>query len=298
MKKTIILSVFILGLTLASPISAAERPVPSPEDSIPELHVEKSGKLVIKGAKVMQVANTTIFTRLAWDRTNLTIVVKTEKNTKILRRFGGPAAVSDIAVGDYLNLEGTLEFGSDSLVAKATKITDLSIQTEDDIAFRGTIAEVNVAGEKFKLQTPNGTITVEMKPDIVINKGNLKVNRFDLMSREVVSGVSGVFDKATNTLKADRMTMFVDMSLFAPRNFQGAIKSVAGATAPTSLVVSIDDEEYTVKIDEKTEILTNKRKPAQLKRFVAGDKVRLYGHIVEENQSTIDGVEIIRNLDL
>lgn len=286
---------FLTGASLAH----ADRPIVSATDTIPDIHIARDGSVTAQGAKVMQIANTTIFVRFQWDRTAFPMTVKTDEKTKFYRRHGGTTSVKDIQIGDYITFDATIEAGSDTLVVAARKVTDLSIQTVDEASYKGTVAEVNVSGEKFKLTTPSKEIiTVEMMPDIKITKGTRRFSRFDLQSGAQITSVVGTFDRGSNTLRATEMVIFLEMTQFSPRNFQGVIKSIEGATLPTTMVVTVKDRDYTVKLGEKVEILNNKRKAASLKRFVAGDTVRFYGNTTEENPSTVENVEVLRNLDL
>ena len=52
-------------------------------------------------------------------------------NTNIIKRFGGNAKISDISVGDVLNVDGSLLSSSDSLNINATNIRDLNLEKED-----------------------------------------------------------------------------------------------------------------------------------------------------------------------
>jgi hypothetical protein len=87
------------------------------------------------------------------------------------------------------------------------------------------------------------------------------------------------------------------MGLFRARNFEGVVKSIAGQTLPTSVILTVGGEELTVEVPADASVFNKKRLPVSFSRFLVGDAVRVWGARREENHATIDA-DIIRNLDL
>ena len=84
--------------------------------------------------------------------------------------------------------------------------------------------------------------------------------------------------------------------MFAPRNFEGTLKSISGTTLPATLVVTVSGTDYTVYLAKTTVVLKKNRSAATLGRFVVDDTVRFYGAIRQANFTEIDA-EIVRDLN-
>jgi hypothetical protein len=66
--------------------------------------------------------------------------------------------------------------------------------------------------------------------------------------------------------------------------------------------VTVSGVDYTVKISDKTPVQKKNRAPGQLTRFVAGDTIRFFGAVREEEKTLQDALvvdaEVLRNLSL
>lgn len=264
-----------------------------------ELHVSNDGKVIMHGLRVEQIAGSSFYCRMYWGSPFLRITLRTDSNTVVTKRFGQPITASDIAVGDYLSVDGEFVSGSNSFDVLAKKVKDWSIQTKAE-SFSGTITGIATSTpDSFFLTASNkSVITLAIGTSTIITRGSITVGANDLSVGRKVTYASGVFNNLTKTLHADKVVLFQDMSIFKPRNFEGKLKSGPSTnTLPTSLVVTVGGKDYTIGIDSETKILNAKKVPASLQRFLVGDKVRLYGSIAESNTSYVKA-EILRNLDL
>ena len=62
-----------------------------------------------------------------------------------------------------------------------------------------------------------------------------------------------------------------------PRVFEGTLKSLAGTTVPTSMVLTVGNVDYTVNIAANISVLNNLWLTTSLANFRVGDRVRVYG---------------------
>ena len=65
----------------------------------------------------------------------------------------------------------------------------------------------------------------------------------------------------------------------------------------SKITVTLGGKDYDIKLDNKTVLLNVKRNTLSLKRFVAGDDIKLYGATSESAPMTITA-EVVRNLSL
>ncbi len=259
--------------------------------------VSEKGDVKIKNAVVFYIVSNTVFARTNWDNAYIRWTIRTDGNTKVIKRFDGVATLADIKVGHILELEGKLASGSEAMDLKATFIKDLSLENEDG-SFSGTVSNVNNDGRNFTLKTKyNKNISVNVSSDATIKKGNITILSSKIKNGDVVLRLTGLYHQPSETIQAKTLEIYQDRAVFAPRNFQGKLKSLSANTLPSVATVTIGSVNYTFNLNEKTQVLNNKKANTKLNRFVEGDTVRLYGSLKEGIDNTADA-EIIRNLDL
>lgn len=261
-----------------------------------EIYVSKDGSVVISGAKVMQLAGRSFYTRLYWGNSFVRLLVKSTSATSVLRGTGEATTYEEIKVGDYLNMQGTLESGAEALVLVPTLIRDISVQKENT-TFSGKVASVNVSGNSFALSTRNqGEITVSTDGNTVFSKGSRTVDLPRLLIGDVITSISGVYDYNTKTLAATRVTVYLNQSFYRYQNFQGTLVGTPGPS-PSSIQVRIDGVQFTVNIPPDIIIWNKDKKPAMFARFVDGDAIRFHGKRQEADTPIIDA-DILRNMNL
>jgi hypothetical protein len=266
----------------------------------PELHIRTDGTVTLRSARVDQIAGTTLYIGVKWGDLPVRFTMKTGAKTSVTKRYGGSAAVSQISIGDYLDVEGEFFVGSDFFGVEALRVKDWSLQEEAGV-FMGAITEVNQTN--FLLRTTqNQTIAVRMASSSTIRKGSISIP-FGLLQRgDAILRAAGTYDYATNVLTASELVAFQPKTEFAPRNYDGALKEVRSTQLPATLLVTVSGVDYTVIVSAKTEVLKKNRAAAQLARFVAGDAVRFYGVLREEEKTLQDArvvdAEVIRNMNL
>ena len=262
-----------------------------------EVSVNKESVAVMKNVKVVQIAGATLYTRLIWGTSYVRLIVKTTPAAKIYRKYGEEALISEIKINDFIDINGELQSGSDSLTIIADKITDLSILTKASV-FTGTVSNIDTSAGTFTMKRKTGdTVTVSISDSTSIGKGSLTIGLDQVKIGNTITNVSGVYDYGTNTIKADKVIVYINKAIFLAQNYQGILKSIS-STLPTTFVVTVGATDYTVKTDGKTELLTKNRATATVKRFVEGDTLRIYGALEEMIPYTTIDAEMVRNLNL
>ena len=288
MKKHTLGSVIALLLMLPATALAAPKS---------EISVSADGKVTIKNLHVVQVAGRSYFARAEWDDISLKMLVRTDANTKITKHFKGTAQYGDILQGHYLNVEGHLNSSSDTFDVVASSVQDVSLDS-DVGTFSGTVTAVNTNANTLTLATKtDGVITVSLGNAPTITRGSLNLTLSLVGAGDKILAATGSYDFPTKTLTANGITIFQDPAQFTSRTFTGTFKSAEGTSLPTSLIVTINGKDYTVRLGKTSSVLTGGKKPVVLSRFVTGDPLRIYGKRVESLDPIIEA-EVVRNTNL
>ncbi len=281
---------------LASALIALLLPVLASATDSSELHITPRGTLSATNLTLLQKSGTNLFTRAYWGNAFIRVTVLVGTSTVIAKNHGEKTTVVDVREGQLLDVEGTLASGSDSLIVNASDIRVLSLVTESK-TLAGKVQSTNPSA--LTLVLPNakfGATTVIVPASAPITKGARTIEFGDIAVGNKILSVSGTYNYDTNTLTATSLEIFQDKTMFTPRNFQGALKSISGTTLPVTAVILVGGTDYTVYLSAKASVLKNNKSPASLARFVIGDTVRFYGGIRQTNFIEIDA-EIIRDLN-
>ncbi len=272
---------------------------PRPFGSTLEVHVNDNGTVTVHGARVEQLAGSTLFAKVYWGVSFIRLTVRTNNNTIFEKRFGQNMAVNEISIGDFISVHGTLFEGSNSLDVVATKVKDWSLQTMDE-TISGTIIDLATTTETqgFIVNTKNrGKVTLLVAISTPVNKGSLVLKSDVLGVGTRITSATGTYNNLKKTFDVRTIRIYQNSSLFQPRNFEGVIKSIDGNVLPVTMIVTVGGVDYTVPVGQGVSILNNKRAPLSIARFIKDDKVRFYGTIREATPNIVD-VEIMRNLSL
>lgn len=261
-----------------------------------EVSISSDGSITAKSVKIMQIAGNTFFAKLSWGDSFIRITVKTNGKTKITNVMGEMIPVSEMKIDEVFNVKGTIE-GGQSLSVVATEVENAS-NTKKTGVYGGKIAKI-VGDTDFILSTKEfGDLNLHVKPNVMVKRGNRIVAPETLIVGDLVSNIAGVLNHTTKNLDADSITVYVDMGLYNPRNFQGILKSIKNnGNGNFELLVNINGYDAVVYTTEKTEVLNVKKGKMKLTRFNEDDNVRFYGARRETDGFFIDA-EILRNLDL
>ena len=287
------LSLVLSGATVFAQTQTA---IPAHNAADQDFHLDKDGNVSMYQGKIIQIAGTSFYARYYVGLAYIRMIIKTDTNTKFHRRFGDEISIKEIKEGDMVNVFGKIENGADTISIVAQEIVDFSNQKEIT-SFKGAIAGNGSSTASFILKTSNqGNITVNTNSSTQIRKGNRILTPDRVRSGDRITDTVGTFDHANKTLEANVLVIYTDMNVYKARNFEGIFKSVSGNN-PLTLIFATEGKEYSVILKDNAEILSNKRKPALIKRFVSGDTIRIYGAIKEVDEPIIDA-EVVRNLDL
>lgn len=298
-KKTIKILILSILAVLPAPIfilaqlSPGGLPTYRPPASVT---ISTDGNAKAENVVVFQIIGNTFFARTYWNEAYVKWTIRTASSTQMVKKYGGVANISDIAVGHILNVEGQLLSGADSLNLNATSIRDLSLQVEDG-SFSGKVTKVDNGVGNFVMLTNSGLSITVKTGGISIKKGVIFIPLSKIVAGDKILSVVGNYTPADQTIVATNVEVYQTPSLFAPRNFEGKLKSVSGTNLPSSVVITVGSVDYTVVLPSNTVVLTAKRKNVSLGRFLVGDTVRFYGAIRPAEQTTVDA-EVIRNLNL
>lgn len=285
-------------LLFSSPAAAQTAGALSPlqSQSSPDFHIDQNGNATVYQAKVMLIAGTTFYARFYVGASFIRFLIKTSPDTtSVSRRYGGTISISDIRIGDTLNVQGSIEGESDSLSLLASTIVDFSNEKQIADGFTGTISGF-ASTTAFLLTTPDGSlINVNVGTTTEIRKGSRFLDFSHLSVGDKVTDAAGTLDRKTNILDADVVVLYIDESLYQPQNFQGTLKAVE--SDPAALIVTVGGADYTVYPKANAKIFTGRWKPTGFGRFLSGDTVRFYGARREADTPIIDA-EVFRNLNL
>lgn len=262
-----------------------------------EISVKRNGEASISGAKIMQIAGSTFFARLYWGDSFMRFTIRTSPTTKFTRATGEATTINEIKDGDILDVSGALEPQSSTLTLLAAQVKNSSVQKEQAVVSGTVISVDNSDARSFLMNNKErGVINVKVSTTTTFFKGTRTLDFDHLRAGDKILKASGDFDIPTKTLAAQSITIYIDSSIFKPRNFTGKLIEVPSTDA-TLLKVSINKVPYTVFLTSKTLILRANKSTTTLQRFIAGDPIRLYGAIREVDEPMIDA-EVIRNTNL
>lgn len=251
------------------------------DTTVPEVFITQSGTTTINDLVVFQLANTTLFARTTWGQSLLRWTVKTNANTDIRKRYGDPKSVHDIQPGDYLSIEGIMEGGS-SLSVIADKIIDWSDYTTKD-SLSGTITGIVVPNQEYTLTEKDGSqASIFLTATSTIYRNRREILPKYIRVGDPVTAVNGTYDTVKRQMTATTINITLDPQIFAWQNYQGTLKTLPSGS-PATFILTIGGKDYTIVMSSDATILNERRYPATYDRFLAGDTVRVYGHIREDD---------------
>lgn len=255
-----------------------------------EVHITERGNVLVRGAKVTAISGNTISASTAWGGASMAWNVVTDGNTQFIRRAGGKSSISEISVGDFVSFQGALQTSVTSpFTVQAKIVRDWSIQKQN-ATFSGTVQSVDSVSQSFVLSSENrGNVTVFVSTSTKVEKGGVSGVFSDIVAG-VKATVSGLYNNLTSRIDADKVQIRVEKP--QPITVEGKIKTPPASTsAPTTMVVTMKDKDYTVSIASDTSVLNVFWLRIPLSSLKAGDNIRIYG-LVNSASSTIDATVI------
>lgn len=256
-----------------------------------EVHINDSGKVLVRGAKVTAVSGNSISADTTFGGSTLSWVVDATETQKVVRRYGGSSSIAEIQIGDFISFTGNLTGTGTTWNVKATSLKDWSIQVKNS-SFSGTVA--SITNSSFVLTTENGkSITVNTDSNTKITKGDETVAFSTITVGAKISKTEGLFNNNLNTLQAKSIKLYKD-PILNKRTFEGKISSTTSVLPPTTFDFSSEGKVYKVIVPAGISILNKDWVQIPLTSFQANDSVRVYGAIQAANTDTIDAT-VVRN---
>ncbi len=260
-----------------------------------EVHIYDNGSVLIHGARVEQVAGSTIYTKVYWGLAFLRLTIRTSDKTTFVKKNGSETKISDIKVGDFITIEGDFYSGTSSLDVTARKIKNWSLQTETG-EYSGDVVSFSNTPGGFSMQAKDGLVTVKPVSGAQIKKGNLVIN-LDLIKVGDKVTIVGTYDRLKKEISATFISVYQNMKLFEPKLYEGTLVSVGSDSSSVVIFNKKENKNYTVKIGAKTSIVNKAKAKVSLKRFATDDYIRVWGTLREDDYTAVDA-EVVRNVDL
>lgn len=293
MSRKIIIGSSLAGAAfgLTALVALASHSLPSPEIPPPMVQVLHTGKVMVRGAIITDLATSTIVAVSTMNSLAVTWTLKVDPKTEIARREGGQGTFSELAKDHIISFEGTLVAGASPTV-EARIVRSWSVVKAQVNQF-GVIKSINAAAKSFVLQTgekERGDLTVTTSDTTKYTKGNATTT-FAALTVGAKVTASGLWDRVLHSIHAERVKIHTEDR----RVFEGGkLKSIASTTPPTSFVMTWGRFDYTVNVAVDTSILNVRWGRAALLDFKVGDNLRVYGVA----EGTVIDATVIRNINL
>src|SRR3989344_67787 len=241
-----------------------------------EIHIFDDGKVLVRGAKVASIASSSFTAVTAWGSPSLNWTAMTDANTHFVRKSGGASSLSEISVGDFVSFNGSLDSASTGLVVKATSVKNWSVWKKH-ASFYGTVSSVSSSSMNFVLAAENNiNLTVIVSASTTIKKGDSTGVFADILVGSKVTA-QGLLNTQTNVLEAEKVK--VHLSGAVRTTLEGKIKTLPGATAPTTMMITAGRIDYTVNISVDTSVLNALWLRLPLASMRVCDGIRVYGTV-------------------
>lgn len=287
MKKYIV-SVISIALGLGFYTSALAE---TPDSPRLQVEINHEGRVLVRGAVVTSAAPSSINATLTWPNgAKIDWVINTSES-ELVNRSGHKAAAPEIQNGHVISFSGELTGASGAALAvNARVVRNWSVQKQMINPF-GVVQSINSAAKSFVFKTDKyGSSTASVSDSTVITKGRATTTFASLKVGDLAH-VRGLWDRAANTVQANQIKIFVENR----QTFEnGRLKTLPGASRPTSVAVTFRNIDYTVNLDVDTAVVNKNWGNANLSAFQAGDHIRVYG---VADGTTIEAT-VVRNMSL
>ena len=292
------LTILALSLTLFGPIRAANTSSQLESDSSQNIRVLSqfslvTGELTAVGSSTTTPVNFTLTLDPQHQSRSITVVA--DDGTIFVRHFFGRSSLSELAVGDHLQIFGRYdEMG----VLHALAVKDQSIQLASNLT--GNITALDPAAKTFTLSHTNGfsakwlplTVRINDNTKIVSTDGKL-LSLADLQMQQQVR-VSGVLNTQGKFLTASQIKVNYVAPQPLPFSLQGNLIAVRGTGIPTTFTVEVKDvlpplndnrralndepiNRVTFTVDANTKLTNHAGAVISLADFNVGDSVVVQG---------------------
>lgn len=188
-------------------------PVSTNALNIPSLQVNQNGNVNITSAQVVAVSGDTITSVIAFKNATSSAVIKTTASTTVSTQGGAKgstsvSSVSNIKVGDIINISGIFTGFNSALTLTASKIHNITARISI-FQKSGKIESVNTANNTFVLRVKdNKGITVMTTASTTFYLANKATTTFvTAVSANGNVSVSGVLSADGTTMTAQAITV-------------------------------------------------------------------------------------------
>lgn len=95
-----------------------------------EVAISDTGRVIVRGAEVTEIAGEIIRVRTEWGASALSWAVETNDETAFVEKGGSGSALTDVSVGDYVSFSGQLDENESNFTVDADAVKNWSL--EDD----------------------------------------------------------------------------------------------------------------------------------------------------------------------
>jgi len=208
----------LLGLQIVTPVFAVGFPKVERKELVEEIREKagsrpgllrdfftNKGRAAIGSGTISAITGTTLTVKA---KDGKTYTVLTDDKTQFRRRFWGKGSLSEMSVGDMVNVIGKWTDDTHTVI-QARLVRDLSIKKRNGVFF-GTVQSVSSSG--FVIQTrKRGTLTMTTSASTkFVNRKEETITKADVIVGHRIR-VKGLWDSKLNTLT--EVTQVKDFSL-------------------------------------------------------------------------------------
>lgn len=258
----------------ASFARAASAPAAAPQGAARAVYVRDDGHVLVRGARVTNLGTNALTAEVVWGATKVPWIVMTNEKTDVVQKYASKISFTDVNGGDTISFEGSLLTTAPQLTVTAGTIRDWSV-VRAETSFLGTIASLDAGANTFTFMTQEkGTLTVRVSG--VTDISGAPTSTFAGLNQGMRVQVSGSWDVEKKTLAAERIKVYVNPQAMRT-TFEGVLKSVSAPGVRTSIIVTINGNDFTVTISGNTSFLNSAWRNAKITDMKPGDTIRIYG---------------------
>ena len=171
-----------------------------------EVNIGSNGGVLVRGAKVTSISDTTVNANTSLGSSILNWVVKTDGSTEFVTHGGANTGLSGIAIGDTISFRGTLDQAVSGLTVNAKIVKDWS-QVETKRTLEGVVSSINATLGSFTVLKNGSTTTVQTSSSTEW-KGD--VDSFSELFVNAAVKIKGFFTASTTVMTAQSVEVDSD----------------------------------------------------------------------------------------
>ena len=220
-----------------------------------------------------------------------TFLAEITSKTKIVRKYDGKSKLTEFALGDNVEVSGTIASSGN---IKAKKLKNNSISATSTAGIYGDIISINKAGNSFVLRWKGkkNSITVNSDTKFIIPGKKTNGKLADLKVGDRIQG-RGVYNRRTDTYLADigvvvrRSAVSLIKKYSKSVNKEGVLSKINSTKAPTTIEFTSGSATFSVNITSKTVLVRKNFGKSSLSEFQVGDKIHVVGTLVGASTTKI-----------